>query len=325
MALFGRSPFDPPFLLERIFRTPLQFLISSLYGCFNLLHSQPATPNRSNSIRVVCISDTHSQLYKPIPDGDLLIHAGDMTRTGTRQEIQEHIDWLDSLPHRHKVAIAGNHDTWLDPSSRKTLSIEGGKKGGQLDWKSVHYLQHGGLTLDFETSGGKRAIKVYGAPQIPACGGADFAFQYERDQDAWTDTIPMGIDVLITHTPPKYHLDLYHPSMGCEFLLKEIHRVKPKLHVFGHIHSGSGRELVFWNDVQSTYEAAMARKSDGFFHQLLDFRLWADLVKMGINGMTSVVWDRVWGGEPGGTVMINAALMYQNTGVLRNPPQAVDI
>lgn len=36
----------------------------------------PATP-LTNPIEVVCISDTHNQIN--IPDGDILIHAGDLT------------------------------------------------------------------------------------------------------------------------------------------------------------------------------------------------------------------------------------------------------
>jgi Icc-related predicted phosphoesterase len=329
MNLFSRSPWDPPTLLERIFTTPIQFLLTSLYRFFSRLHSSPRLhPSPSSSkIRVVCISDTHSQTYT-VPDGDVLIHAGDMTRRGTVQELQAHIDWLGNLPHKYKLAIAGNHDTYLDPSSRKTL--EDKDRRGELDWKSVRYLQHSGTTLEFDTPANeqgtkKRTIKVYGAPQIPKCGGVDNAFQYERSQDAWTDTVPAGIDILITHTPPKYHLDLQHPSMGCEHLLREVKRVKPKLHVFGHVHSGAGRETVWWDDVQTVYEAGMARTSDGFFGQLLDFGLWVDLVQAAIAGVSSVVWDRIWGGEHACTVMVNAALMYRNTGVLRNRVQVVDM
>jgi predicted phosphohydrolase len=321
MSFFSRSIFDPPTRLERILATPLQYLISSLYRIFNWVHSAPPRPKQP-AIRVVCISDTHSLQYKPIPDGDLLIHAGDMTRRGTIQELQEHIDWLVSLPHKHKVVIAGNHDTYLDPQSRTTLNAE--QQSGQLNWKGVKYLQHSGVTLEFEKpTGQKRSLKVYGAPQIPECGGSDFAFQYERSQDAWTDTVPNNIDVLITHTPPKYHLDLYHPSLGCEHLLREVRRVKPKLHVFGHVHSAAGRETVWWDDVQSVYEDGISKKASGFVRQALDLSLWLDLFKVTFNGLSGLVWDRIWGGEQAPTVMINAALMYRNTGVLRNKPQVV--
>src|ERR1700760_1851859 len=118
-GFFSRSIFYPPTRLERILSTPVQFLITSLYRVFNLVHSSPRP--KSPPIRVVCISDTHTQEYKPIPDGDLLIHAGDMTDRGTVAEIQAQVDWIASLPHTYKVVIAGNYDTYLDQKSRATL------------------------------------------------------------------------------------------------------------------------------------------------------------------------------------------------------------
>jgi hypothetical protein len=275
----------------------------------------------------VCISDTHTQTCN-IPDGDILIHAGDMTNKGTVAEIQSHVDWLDSLPHAHKVAIAGNHDTYLDPKSRTTLSKA--DQEDKLDWKSVYYLQHDSTSLKIQPThdgtGSARVVKIYGAPQIPACGGSDFAFQYPRGLDAWTDTIPSEMDILVTHTPPKYHLDLFSPSLGCEFLLKEVWRTKPRLHVFGHVHSGAGRETVWWDEGQEAYERAMAQTGRvGFVRQLISIRLWMDLVRVIAYGLVGLVWDRIWGGEQRSTTFINAALIYQNTGVMKNPVQIVDI
>jgi hypothetical protein len=249
----------------------------------------------------------------------VLIHAGDLTNKGNIAELQAQIDWLSSLPHRHKVAIAGNHDTFLDPRSRVTLPEP--DQRGSLDWGKIHYLQHSSVTLKFPG----RKLRLYGAPQIPKCGGSNFAFQYNREQDAWTDTIPADIDVLITHTPPKYHRDLFSPSLGCPFLLREVWRVKPKLHVFGHVHAGAGRETVWWDDAQLAYEAASASRSSGFLAQVFDVWLWVDAVKVVVYGLSGVVWDRIWGGEQKRTVMINAALMYNNTGVLGNAVQVVDI
>jgi predicted phosphohydrolase len=321
----SRNIFDPPSSLELILSRPVQHVISLLYKCFNRLHSSPRRWHE-HPIRVVCISDTHTQTYT-IPDGDILIHAGDMTNEGTIAEIQAHIDWLDSLPHAYKIAIAGNHDTYLDPKSRKTLSKD--DQDADLDWKSVRYLQHDSITVKVQPAheaGSPRIIKIYGAPQIPACGGTNFAFQYPRGMDAWTDTIPSKMDILVTHTPPKYHLDLFSPSLGCEFLLKEVWRTKPKLHVFGHVHSGAGRETVWWDDGQEVYEQAMAKTGRlGFVRQLISVRLWTDLVSLVAYGLLGVVWDRIWGGEQRSTTFVNASLMYQNTGVLKNPVQIVEI
>lgn len=55
------------------------------------------------------------------------------------------------------------------------------------------------------------------------------------------DAIPEDTDILITHTPPVGHGDLCCTGVraGCVDLLSTVQtRVKPKYHVFGHIHEG---------------------------------------------------------------------------------------
>ena len=70
-------------------------------------------------MRLVLLSDTHG-LYRKTnsPDGDVLIHAGDFCSEGEAVEARSFGEFLRGLPHRHKVAIAGNHDLCLeaDPS-----------------------------------------------------------------------------------------------------------------------------------------------------------------------------------------------------------------
>ena len=62
-------------------------------------------------MKLVLISDTHGLHSKvSVPDGDILIHAGDLTNVGKAMEIAEAGEWLRSLPHKHKVVIAGNHE-----------------------------------------------------------------------------------------------------------------------------------------------------------------------------------------------------------------------
>jgi calcineurin-like phosphoesterase family protein len=249
-----------------------------------------------------------------------------MTNKGTVSEIQAHIDWLDSLPHAHKFVIAGNHDTYLDPKSRMTLSKT--DQYPELDWREVLYMQHNTIKVTFPATSDLRSriITIYGAPHIPQCGGPDFAFQYARGMDAWSETVPKNIDILITHTPPKYHLDLFSPWLGCEYLLREVWRTKPRLHVFGHVHAGAGRQTVWWNEGQAMYERAMARMGRvGLVRQVVSVRLWWDLVCVTAWGVIGAIWDWGWGGEKRATMFVNAALMYNNTGKLGNKVQVVDI
>lgn len=127
----------------------------------------------------------------------------------------------------------------------------------------------------------------------------------------------------MTHTPPKYHRDL-PVALGCEHLLREVWRIQPKLHVFGHVHAGAGKEPVHWDEAQEALEKGCAR-SDGIVRNILDLKLWFYTFQVGWYGGLGLLWDRVWGGEEQVTWMVNAALMFNNTGKLGNEPQVVDI
>jgi predicted phosphohydrolase len=277
----------------------------------------PYDENTQAPVRIVCISDTHTLLPSALPDGDILIHAGDFSNDGTIAELQAHIDWLDSLPYRYKIAIAGNHDTYLDPTTR--LSLPESSRNGSLDWKSIRYLQHNAITLNFPVQGyNTRKLTFYGAPQIPACGSYEtHAFQYERGtEDLWIDTVPNDVDVLITHTPPKYHLDVPLPSgLGCEFLLKELWRVKPLLHVFGHVHWGAGMEVCEWSAMQKVYEDGMACE-DGFAGGCVNIGLWTCVAKVFVLGFVNVVRSWVMNVRTEETQLVNAAQMVGHTGRL---------
>ncbi|KAL9604392.1 MAG: hypothetical protein Q9219_000580 [cf. Caloplaca sp. 3 TL-2023] len=311
------SPFEPPSILYHCLSSPLRFFVQALYRFLLYFRgSAIRTPDFSSRIRLVCISDTHAK-KATVPEGDVLIHAGDLANQGTAVEIQDQIDWLDSLPHPYKIMIAGNHDSFFDPRSRNASDLH-----ASINFHDVKYLQHSSVTLTFP--GTDRHLTFYGAPQIPACGGDDFAFQYPREQDAWSGTIPRSTDVLITHTPPRYHLDLPH-SMGCKYLLQEMWRLRPKVHVFGHVHAGYGRENAFWDEGQKAYERVCSRKVAGFLRDFIDPVAWLDAGKVIWYGVKSIIWTQVWGGDGRGTLMVNASLTYRSTGRLANAPQVINI
>jgi len=232
------------------------------------------------------------------------------------KEIQAQLDWLASLPHKEKIVIAGNHDSYFDPKSRKEED-----QGLKLNFKSLHYLQNKGITLKFK---GGRKLNFYGSPDIPECGGTDFAFQYGRHLSPWGNRIPRETDVLITHTPPRYHLDL---DIGCASLLEEIWQVKPRLHVFGHVHSGHGREAVFWDQGQLAYEKLMGRKTGGILRDILPSTAWLDTIKVVWHGIRGILWQRLMVGPAGGNggLMVNAALVYQSTTDVGNPVEIVEL
>ncbi|KAL2065720.1 hypothetical protein VTL71DRAFT_3390 [Oculimacula yallundae] len=311
-----RIIWDPPTILDNLLSSPFQFLVSIIYFILLRLRGAPFQPRSDKpKIKIVCISDTHTHTLD-IPNGDVLIHSGDLTNAGSVKEIQAQLDWLKSLPHKEKIVIAGNHDSYFDPKSRLEED-----KGRKLNFGGLHYLENEAITLKFK---GGRKLNFYGAPRIPECGGSEMAFQYNRSQDPWANQIPMETDVLITHTPPRYHLDL---NLGCASLLKEIWRVKPRLHVFGHIHSGHGRESVFWDEGQAAYERLIDRKKGGIVADMLPSMAWVDALKVVFYGFKGILWQRLMVGPKGGNggVMINAALVWQSTTDLGNNPEVVEL
>ncbi|KAG9118608.1 hypothetical protein FRC07_006802, partial [Ceratobasidium sp. 392] len=159
-----------------------------------------------NPIRVVCISDTHGA-EPPVPDGDILIHAGDLTPIGTANELRAAAEWISSLPHPIKLVIAGNHDRGLDMEYCEDSQCSA--ENPEIDWQAlgITYLEHSATTITIRG----RELRVFGSPLTPAFGRG--AFQYppardspERAREVWDD-IPLDTDILITHGPPMNHLD----------------------------------------------------------------------------------------------------------------------
>jgi hypothetical protein len=130
-----------------------------------MAETQPQV-SAGNKISIVCLSDTHLKCPQ-VPDGDLLLHAGDFTSRGKFDEMQAQLDWLSALPHRHKVVVGGNHDRVLDPSYiAKHPKFDQGGKFEELDWHDITYLERTSVTLEFPDAG--RSLRIYGCPLTPA-------------------------------------------------------------------------------------------------------------------------------------------------------------
>jgi len=180
-------------------------------------------------MRLVLISDTHQRHDDlVVPDGDVLIHAGDFSRRGKEGEVIRFNAWLGVQPHRHKVVIAGNHDFLFEqePALARTLLTH------------ATYLEDTGVTID--------GVRFWGSPWQPRF--FDWAFNLDRGAPlrAKWELIPAGIDVLIVHGPPRDVLDMTSrgEAVGCDDLLLALKRVRPKLFVCGHIHEAYGEKFV---------------------------------------------------------------------------------
>ncbi|KAI6785441.1 putative rhamnogalacturonate lyase C [Emericellopsis cladophorae] len=315
LGLRRRDQWQPPTLLDSLLLSPLTYLTSLFYQVVLLLRGHPFHPARPK-IRVVAISDTHDQ-FVHIPPGDILVHAGDLTNEGTVRDIQKQIDWLKRQPHAVKVVVAGNHDSWFDPKSRRDEDV---KSGAQVDLDGVVYLESQ-ITVQ-EIRG--RKVHIFGVPDIPNIGPPEFAFQYQPDEHPWLSKIPPETDILITHSPPKHHHDL---ALGDTNLLRELYRVRPRLHIFGHVHFGYGSSPAYYDDLQTAYERLMARPKRGWLRECFPCDLWWDVATVLYLGLESVAWKWLMGG-PGsnrGGLMVNAAQMHGNTGKVRSRAVVIDI
>lgn len=259
MFHFGKqstSPLDAllsrprPSAWRRFLNQPCIFLARKLYTWQPAIPAQPLT----DPVSIVCVSDTHN-CQPPLPAGDILIHAGDLTQSGSLRELETTVNWLRSQPHPTKIVIAGNHDLLLDANflpgiGQTTLNHPSAAGDEILNWGDIIYLQNTETTI---TCNNGRRLRIYGSPYSPRHG--NWAFQYPRSEDVWGGKVPENIDILITHGPPRAHLDLL--NLGCVHLLQELWRVRPRLHIFGHIHEGAGTEWLQFNTLQDAYECTV--------------------------------------------------------------------
>lgn len=192
-------------------------------------------------MRIVCISDTHGQhenMRFPIPKGNILIHAGDCTNVGTQDNVREFVEWFQNINgFDSKIFCSGNHDWAFE---RKPAWLRNYINDENLSQSDVVYLEDSEFIIeDPEFS---RPIKFWGSPWQPEF--CNWAFNVPRENlHKYWELIPGDTDVLITHSPSYGSLDkveFRNPSLGCESLRDHILKIKPKIHICGHIHGGRG-------------------------------------------------------------------------------------
>ena len=161
---------------------------------------------------ILHLSDTHGKHRRlgTLPEADVIVHTGDITYGGTDREALDFMEWFCDLPYRNKVFIAGNHDGCL----------YGGNIEGLPD--DCHYLCGSGVTID--------GVHFYGVPLFVE----DILSEHYA---ALLEAVPDDTDVLLTHQPPSGILDKSgEKPYGSPFVLQTVQRIKPKAHLFGHIH-----------------------------------------------------------------------------------------
>ena len=175
--------------------------------------------------RIVAMADLHCQTPE-IPDGDILILPGDLTWRGNLKELERVCRYLGLLPHKHKIAIAGNHDWCFQQKIHK-------KAEKMLEDVGVTYLKDSGVDI--------LGTKIYGSPWQPEFHA--WAFNVNRgDLHHHWDKIPNDLDILVVHGPPYGYGDMTTRGerVGCEELALNLTKTKPKYVFYGHIHEDTG-------------------------------------------------------------------------------------
>lgn len=186
-------------------------------------------------MRLVLLADTHTfeaDLAGKIPDGDMLVHAGDLGRAGDESELAVVAAWLRSLPHRHKVVVPGNHDALFEDDPARARDL------------------FDGLVVLIDEAATVGGLRVYGSPWTPRYHSWSFMKERGAPMAAVWTKIPDDLDLLITHGPPKGVLDdasRYRGGTwagselaGCEELARRVALVRPRVHAFGHVHGRQG-------------------------------------------------------------------------------------
>lgn len=181
-------------------------------------------------LKIICLSDTHCQLDKvDVPEGDILIHSGDLTYRGKFEETEKELKILkEKTPNfKHRILVEGNHD-WLGEKEPVVMR-------GLCEENGIILLQHEAIELE--------GLKIFGSPFQPEfCNWAWNLPRGEALANKWKD-ISNDTQILITHSPPYHILDRCPDGrrVGCEQLKARIADLKDlRLHVFGHIHAGVG-------------------------------------------------------------------------------------
>ena len=178
--------------------------------------------------RICVISDTHS-FHRQL-DGiscDLMLVAGDFSLRRTEVELIDFLQWIRENHSGDVALISGNHDRYYWKNRERFFEL--------MTEFDITYLENSITQL--------QGLKIWGSPITPpSLTGLNRRFEMAEDmRNSYWITIPENIDIVMTHCPPLHILDYSEDRfLGCASLREQILKVKPRYHVFGHIHSAYG-------------------------------------------------------------------------------------
>lgn len=205
---------------------------------------------------VYAASDLHGHLPDPPADAELLLLAGDIC-PDFRPYGRNAADLIDKGGTQQSQWLQSKFRAWLLRHGIPTIGIWGnhdfvGEKKflvPKLPWT----LLQDSAAVHTRHPSGEMSYKIWGTPWVP---GLPYWAFYGRPETLQrrADLIPAGLDVLMTHGPPKGYGDFIPTSekqrnkygnyggenVGDETLNGPIFRAKPKVVICGHIHEARG-------------------------------------------------------------------------------------
>ncbi len=188
----------------------------------------------NKEIKIIHYSDTHeyNRIFDSAPEANLFIHTGDLTGMGGIPELQEVAEKLQEIQHRYDkmIVIPGNHDWGFQHHEQFMRQI----------FKDMVVL----INEPYEYEG----VKFWGSPITPIFSYWAF-MKNADDRYSLFQQVPEDTKVLLTHGPAYKVLDevaeIHYDrsridNAGCLHLFDRIQQIKPRLHLFGHIHEGYG-------------------------------------------------------------------------------------
>lgn len=202
-------------------------------------------------MKIIASSDFHGNLPVITEPFDLFLIAGDICPATNHQVsyqmawlFKDFVEWINALPYKNPwskvILVPGNHDFALERISHaQILEFE------QKCESHLKFLRHDLYEFEFPVSDGLDSLKIFGTPYCSIFGHWAFMVNDETLEKKFGQ-IPEGIDILVSHDSPnvgKLGAILEGPwkseTTGNRILPKHIERVKPKVFVSGHFHSGN--------------------------------------------------------------------------------------
>lgn len=262
-----------------------QSVQEAMASVFEIIHMPKVidyhrNPGRYKALSIVVVSDTHNNHeVLEVPEGDIFLHCGDFTDKSDWDDQTSSLvtqstiafnRWLGTLPHRYKIVICGNHEVGFGKLSKEKIQTE--------VLTNCLYLKNELIEIE--------GLSIYGA-----------SWSFTRHQKTMWPLIPSNIDILMTHVPPEFILDLAYESeeivsvepclqcggqvhdnyqhWGSQSLAREVNqRIKPRVHCFGHVHDSRG-----YTRGKNNEETLFINASADIEPKCYKFVLYADLKK----------------------------------------------